>query len=218
MRTILVLNPKGGTGKTTMSVNIAAHFAAHGRRVALLDCDPQNSALDWLERRPPGRPTIHGIDASGGRARVPRNTEIAILDAPAGSHGSALSDLLRRTQTAVIPVVPSSVDLAAARRFIAELVEIGRVLRNRVRVATVANRVRERSPGRFEPEAFLRSMRLPDGRRLPFVAMLRNSQNYIHAAERGLGIHELAPSRVFHDVELWEPLVRWLASKRSLPG
>ena len=109
-------------------------------------------------------------------------------------------------------------DLAAAARFLEELVEVGRVLRRKVRVATIANRVREQSPGRVELEDFLRSLRLPDGRRLPFIALLRNSQNYVHAAERGLGILELAPSRVSHDLELWEPLNRWLDSRRSLPG
>ncbi len=125
---------------------------------------------------------------------------------------------MNHCETALIPVVPSPIDLNAALRFLDELVEVGRVLRKRVRVATVANRVREKSPGRYELEEFLRSMKLPDGRRLPFVGMLRNTQNYVNAAERGLGIFELAPSRVEHDLELWKPLIRWLNSKNSLPG
>ena len=148
---------------------------------------------------------------------MPRNTDFVIMDAPAASHGETLASLLRKAQTCVIPVIPSAIDLNAALRFLDELVDIGRVLNRRVRVATVANRVRENSPGRVELEEFLRAARLPDGRRLPFVAMLRNTQNYVNAAERGLSIWEIAPSKVEHDMELWDPLVRYLNSKRSLP-
>jgi chromosome partitioning protein len=218
MRSILVLNPRGGTGKTTLAINLAAWFAIEGKRTALVDFDPQQSSLDWLAMRSEDRPGIDGVCALEPGARVPRGTEVAILDAPAATHGRAISELLRRAQTCVIPVVPSIIDLNAAARFMDELVEIERVLQHKVRVGTVANRVRENSPGRYELEDYLRSMKLPDGRRLPFVAMLRNTQNYVHAAERGLSIFEIAPSRTTHDLELWEPLTRWLSSKRSLPS
>jgi chromosome partitioning protein len=218
MRSILVLNSKGGTGKTTIATNLAAHFALGGARVALIDYDPQRSSLDWLETRPEDRPAIHGVDGTESGARVPKSTDYVIMDAPAASHGKTLAELLRRTQTCLIPVIPSPIDLNAALRFLDELVEVGRVLNRKVRVGTVANRVRENSPGRVELEDFLRAVRLPDGRKLPFIAVLRNTQNYVHAAERGLSIFEVAPSRVAHDTELWEPLLRWLKSKRSLPA
>ena len=217
MRSILVLNAKGGSGKTTLATNLAVHYALAGKRVTLVDYDAQCSASDWLEDRPEDRPEIHGLQGFEAGARVPRDTEVVIMDAPAATHGRAISELLRRAQTCLIPVVPSAIDLNAAARFLDELTELGRVLDRRVRVATVANRVRENSPGRYYLEDFLRSIKLPDGRRLPFVAVLRNSQNYVHAAERGLGIMEMAPSRVWYDLELWEPLTRWLNSKRSLP-
>ena len=217
MRSILVLNSKGGTGKTTIATNLAAYYAVEGHSVALVDYDIQGSSLDWLESRPDHRPKIRGIDGTKAGAKVPRHTDYVIMDAPAASHGETLASLLRKAQTCVIPVIPSAIDLSAALRFLDELVDIGRVLNRRVRVATVANRVRENSPGRFELEDFLRSVRLPDGRRLPFVAMLRNTQNYVHAAERGLSVWEIAPSKAEHDMELWDPLVRYLNSKRSLP-
>lgn len=218
MRTILVINAKGGTGKTTLACNIASWYANQGMKTALVDYDRQQSAMDWLELRPEDRPPITGVEGTRASAKLPRGTQVAIMDSAAGTRGKLLSDLLQRAQTALIPIVPSPIDLNAAEHFLDELLEIGRVMRSRVRVATVANRIRERSPGAEDLEDYLRGLKLPGGRRMPFAAMLRNSQNYVHAAERGLGIFEVAPSRTERDLEMWEPLTRWLSSKRSLPG
>ena len=217
MRTILVLNSKGGTGKTTLATNLAAYYALAEYKVVLVDYDVQRSALDWLETRPEDRPVIHGVDGTQRGARIPRNADFVFMDAPAASHGETLVRLLRKAQTCIIPVVPSAIDLNAAVRFLDRLVRLGRVLNRKVRVGTVANRVRENSVGHHELQHFLRSVRLPDRRRLPFVAALRSTQSYVHAAERGLGIWELPPSKVRHDLELWEPLIKWLNSRRSRP-
>jgi len=218
MRSILVLNTKGGTGKTTLACNLAVWYANEGYKTALVDYDRQQSALDWLELRPEERAEIHGVEGTKASARVPRGTEIVVMDSPAALRGKALEDLLARAQTALIPVVPSMIDVNAAEHFLDDLLEVGRVLKNRVRVATVANRVRERSPGTEDLEEYLSGLKLPGGRRMPFAAVLRNSQNYVHAAERGLGIHEMAPSRTERDLEMWDVLLRWLNSKRSLPA
>lgn len=218
MRSILVMNSKGGSGKTTIATNLAVYYALRGNAVSLLDFDAQQSAMDWLAVRPDYRAPIVGIDGSNGRVRVPGDTEILIMDAPAALHGRALSELVRRAESVVIPVNPSPIDMRAAERFIDELLRLSRVNNDEVRLATVANRVRELSPGRFALEDYLRSLRLPDGSKLPFTAYLRNSQNYVHGADRGLGIWEFAPSATAYDVELWQPLTRWLNSKRSLPG
>jgi len=218
MRSILVMNSKGGSGKTTVATNIAVYYALRGHSVALVDFDPQASATDWLAARPENRPPIRGVEAWHGNPRVPSDVDYVIMDGQAGRHGRALSDLVRRAQTVVIPVLPSAVDLRAAERFYDELLRVKKIVNNEVRVATVANRVREISPSRFVLEDFLRSLKLPDGRRLPFVALLRNTQNYVRAAERGLGIWEIAPSMAAYDWELWRPLTRWLSSKHSLPG
>jgi chromosome partitioning protein len=217
MRSILVLNSKGGSGKTTLATNIAAYYAVKGHSVALLDFDPQGCSIDWLAARPEHRAPIKGITAWEGGARVSRSLDYAIIDAPAALRGRALAELVRRAQSVVVPVVPSAIDMRAAVHFHDELMEIGRVINKQVKLATVANRVREISPSRFVLEDFLRSLKLPDGRRLPFITCLRNTQNYVHAAERGLGICEMAPSMVNHDLELWRPLLRWLNSSRSVP-
>jgi chromosome partitioning protein len=217
MRSILVMNAKGGSGKTTLSINLASYYAVEGHSVALVDYDPQYCSLDWLENRPQGRPTITGVEGLQKGVRVPKGTDIVILDAPAATHGRPVTELLSRAQTCIVPVIPSAIDLNAAARFIDELTDLGRVLNRKVRVATVANRVRENSPGHFEVEEFLETTKLPNGRKLPFVACLRNSINYSNAADRGLGIWEIAPSKVAHDIEMWQPLISWLNSKASHP-
>ncbi|NIR30039.1 MAG: ParA family protein [Gammaproteobacteria bacterium] len=218
MRTILVMNSKGGSGKTTIATNIAVYYALRGRSVALVDFDQQASSADWLAARPANRPPIRGVEAWHANARIPSDVDYAIMDGQAGRHGRALSDLIRRAQTVVLPVLPSALDLRAAARFYEELLRVSKVTNNQVRIATVANRVREISPSRFVLEDFLTSLRLPDGRRLPFIALLRNTQNYVRAAERGLGIWEIAPSAAAYDWELWRPLMRWLNSKHSVPS
>jgi chromosome partitioning protein len=217
MRSILVANPKGGSGKTTLATNIAVYYALRGRDVALVDYDVQASALDWLAARPENRAPIAAVDATDGRARLPRNTEVAVLDVPAGIRGRALTDVMRRAETVIIPVIPSPVDLRAAARFYEELIQLRAVVGEQVKVVTVANRVRENSPSRWLLEDYLRSLRLPDGARLPFATCLRQSQLYIRAAERGLGVFELAPSTIAHELDLWQPLLRFLNSKRSVP-
>ena len=139
------------------------------------------------------------------------------MDAPAGTHGRALNEMLRRAQSVLVPVIPSPVDINAAVRLHEELLAASQLVNDKVRIATVANRVREYSATRHALEDFLGALTLPSGKRLPFVAYLRNTMNYARAFERGLSVFEIAPSLVAHDVELWQPLRRWLSGKRSLP-
>ena len=217
MRSILVLNSKGGSGKTTLATNLAVFYALRRQSVALVDCDPQASSYDWAQERPENRAPIKFVVGWEGRVRIPSNTEVAIIDAPAAVHGRPLAELVKRAQTVIVPVLPTALDMRAALRFHEEISELARVENRQVKIATVANRVREISPSRWELEDFLRSMKLPDGRRLPFIACLRNSQNYVRASTRGVGIAEIAPSAVAHDLELWRPLLRWLNGKHALP-
>ncbi len=214
MRTIMLMNAKGGCGKTTLATNIATWFADEGKKVALADFDTQGSSLDWLEARKGyvGIPEIQGIDASQEAPAPARGTEYLIMDVPSGIHGKAINDMLRRVETLILPVLPSPFDIRAAGRFIDELLSTGRVSRKQTRIGVVANRVRENTLIYHDLEKFL------SGLSIPVIGTLRESQNYIRSAERGLGLFELAPSMVWQDLDQWDPVMSWLNSKRSLPA
>ena len=141
MRHIMVLNAKGGCGKSTLATNIASYFANEGASVALADYDPQRSGLDWLERRPKNRPTIAGVAAfEGGLRHVPRNADIVVSDAPARSHGKELADLVKHAETIVVPVLPSTIDMQATTTFLKELQGVGKIERKQAKIGVIANR------------------------------------------------------------------------------
>lgn len=212
MRSIMLLNAKGGSGKSTLATNLASYYAAfRGLSVVLADFDPQGSSMDWLAARSPERPVIHGIAAWEDTLRLPRETDCLIIDVASGARGKELIDRIRRAQTVIMPVLPSPLDIRAAVNFIDELLRVGKVSREETKIAVVANRVRETTLAFQNLERFL------EGLDIPFIARLRDSQNYIRAAERGLGLFEMAPYLVEHDLEQWAPLIKWLNSKRSLP-
>jgi len=212
MRTILVLNAKGGCGKSTISTNLASYYAwEKEKKVVLADYDPQASSMAWLETRGEEWPEIQGIAAWKDPVRHGRDTDVIIMDAPARVHGSELTQLVRKADTILFPVLPSPIDMRAATAYMQELQSSGRVQRGEVKIGVVANRVREKTLIFIELYEFLRKLKVP------YVATLRDTQNYIKAEERGVGIYEMAPSQVWQDIENWEPLVKWLNSKRSMP-
>jgi len=139
------------------------------------------------------------------------------MDAPARIHDDQLANMVRRAQSIVIPVVPSPIDVRAAQRFFEELLHVRSVVNADVKLATVANRVREGTLVANDLEDYLYELKLPSGRRFPFLTMLRASVNYLRAAERGLSIFEIAPLATVPDREYWAPLLRWLDSARSMP-
>ncbi len=212
MRHIMVMNPKGGCGKSTLATNIASYFANTGANVALADYDPQRSSLDWLERRPENRPEIHGVAGfKGGLRRVPRNADFVIIDAPARSHGKELVDLVNHAETIVVPVLPSTIDMQATSTFLEELKGVAKISRKGAKVATVANRVRDNTLIYDDLDEYLSKTRVP------YVAALREAQNYVRAYTRGLGIFELPEYLAWPDWDEWEPLTAWLRSVRSQP-
>jgi len=212
MRHIMVLNAKGGCGKSTIATNIASYFANEGATVALADYDPQRSGLDWLERRPENRPAIAGVAAfDGGLRRVPRNCDIVVSDAPARSHGKELTDLVKHAETIVVPVLPSTIDMQATSTFLKELQGVGKVQHKGVKIGAIANRVRENTLIYDDLDEYLTKARVP------YIAALREAQNYVRAYTRGLGIFELPEYLAWPDWDEWEPLTAWLRSVRSQP-
>ena len=176
MKTILVANPKGGCGKSTLATNLASYYALWNVPVALVDYDPQQSSLEWLAQRNAALNPIHGIDASGGqhsRARVPGGIRRVIMDAPARIPGSQLKRLFKFADRVILPVLPSPMDIRAAGHFIGEL-----MLRDLLRTAPVglvANRIRENTLIYHNLEQFLGRMKIP------LITHLRDTQNYIRA-------------------------------------
>jgi len=212
MRHIMVLNAKGGCGKSTLATNIASYFANEGAAVALADYDPQRSSMDWLERRPDNRAKIAGVAAyEDGLRRVPRNADILVIDAPARSHGAELTNLVKHAETLVVPVLPSTIDMQATSTFLKELQGLAKVQNKDVKIGAVANRVRDNTLIFDDLDEYLTKARVP------YIAALRDAQNYVRAYTRGLGIFELPEYLAWPDWEEWAPLTSWLRSVRSQP-
>lgn len=212
MRHIMVMNTKGGCGKSTLATNIASYYATEGANVTLADYDPQQSSMDWLAVRPERCDPITGIAAyKEGLRHVPRNTDYLVIDAPARSRGAELTDLVKRAETIIVPVLPSTADMKATTRFINELKHVGKVQRKQAKIGLVANRIREQTLIFEELDEFL------EKQKTPYLASLRDAQNYVRAYTRGLGVFELPEYLAWPDWEQWDPLIEWLDSRRSRP-
>ena len=212
MRTIMVLNAKGGCGKSTISTNLASYYAfEEEKKVVLADYDPQGSSLAWLQARGEEWPLIEGVAAFKDNLHPAKDTDILIIDAPARVHGKELTAMVRKADTILFPVLPSPIDMRAATDYMQEVKAIGKIERKQAKIGVIANRVRENTIIFAELFDFIKKLKVP------YVATLRDTQNYIRAEERGVGIFEMAPSQVYQDLESWEPLNKWLRSKRSMP-
>ena len=209
---IVILNPKGGCGKTTLSTNLASYYAASGPVPAVMDCDPQGSTMAWIERRAASLPTIHGIAAykrsmqatRSWQLRVPSETTNLIVDSPASLTSDDLREVTRDSSSILVPVLPSSIDIHAASRCIADLLLVAKIDRRDRKLAVVANRTRKNT------KSFEKLMRFLDSLGIPIIAVLRDSQNFVHAAEEGIGICEMQPYKVRKDIVEIEKIVTWL--------
>jgi chromosome partitioning protein len=213
MLTVLAINAKGGSGKTTLSINIASYFASKNFKTTILDYDPQGSSLQWLEARPEDAPKIHGANGAPPKGAViqrslqgwvPADTEVLVIDAPAGVKGLLLQEVVRRAHFLVIPVAPSPIDIRATADFIQDLLG-GKMLTAKAKIAVVANRVR--TPGSTayaELERFLSSLKLP------FLTCIRDSDAYLVAAEIGLGVFEMHGVDTTEEQRELMPIIKWL--------
>jgi chromosome partitioning protein len=218
MQRIVVLNPKGGSGKTTIAINIAAYFALRGDSTLLIDRDPQGSATRWLRKRKAPQAEIRGIatferdsrTTMAWQMRVPEGTQKIVVDSPAAVEARALPELTRDAHKIIVPVLPSDIDIHAASRCIADLLLVAKIKRTENRIGVIANRVRKNTL------MFQSLMRFLEKLDIPVVATVRDSQNYVRAAEQGVGIHEMKPYTVKEDLAQWETLLAWLEPERML--
>jgi len=216
---IVVLNPKGGSGKTTLAFNLAGYLACAGRKVALIDMDRQGSSTRWLRNRPSRLPRVHGIsvihagpDASDDRCiAVPEDIDYAVIDAPAGLIGHQLIDYTCGAHAILVPVLPSDLDTHAAARLVSELLLVAQVSRRNGRLGVVANRVNVRTVAYQQLTSFLERLSIP------VVGTFRDTQNYVRAASSGRSIHEMQASRVSKDLAQWETVTQWLERRLAMP-
>lgn len=213
LQRILVTNAKGGCGKTTITTNLASHYARQGKMVRLFDHDTQGSSLAWIKRRSEDVAEITGVDASRSadhrltrswQLRVPPETDVAIIDSPAGTDITELVTLFQQNDSVLIPVLPSPIDIHATAYFIKALLTTGRVRKKMIRLAVVANRVRKNTLMYHSLERFLFSLNIP------FIASLRDTQLYAKAIELGIGVQEIPTSRNKIEKQQWAPIIRWL--------
>jgi len=215
---IVVLNPKGGCGKTTVATNLASLFALRGPPPTLLDCDPQGFCLRWLDKRPSKRPKIHGfpVDTTQNAASNPLEPQghpdstVVIVDLPGGIPHARLHAYTYDADSILLPIMPSDIDIHSATGFIAELLLDAQLDRRENKLGIIANRVRARTRTYTMLVRFLTSLRIP------MIATLRDSQAYTLAAASGLGVCELPASRVREDVAGLDAIMRWLDRRRTV--
>jgi chromosome partitioning protein len=216
MNTTLVINPKGGAGKTTVAINLASYFAARHIPTTLMDFDPQGSSLNWLRYRSPHAAMIYGANASPERRDrlrsfemyVPPQTRQLIIDAPAGASGMVLQDMLDRAHRVLVPVVPSVIDLHATSKFVRQLFHTRRIREGTSRLAVVANKVRRSMP-RYQPlDHFLDSLNLT------LLARLIDSDVYLRSAETGVGIFEMDEWLSVSECKQFTPIVEWVENRQ----
>lgn len=213
MKRIVVINTKGGCGKTTVSTNLASYYAAQGVNTALFDYDPQGSSMRWLKLRAAEKSEIYGVVAHKNSAktvtmswqlRLPPETERLIIDTPPGLKGPDLVEQLKGADNILIPVLPSPLDIFATADFIRDLLLIAKIRLNQTSVGIIANRVKKNTIAFQSLERFL------DTLNIPVVARLRDTQNYLRATDEGMGIHELKGQNVYVDKMHWKSVVEWL--------
>jgi len=203
MPVIVVANPKGGVGKTTLSTNVAGYFASRGHAVMLGDVDRQQSARTWLALRPAGVVPIRAWEVShDDMVRPPKGTTHVVLDTPAALHGKRLDEVMKIADKVIVPLQPSIFDIHATHEFVRQLLAHKRS--ERVQVAIVGMRTREGTISTDQLRGFL------DGLQVPLLGFVRDTQNYVHLAAHGLTLWDVTSNRFERDIEQWQPLTQWL--------
>lgn len=197
-RAILVANPKGGAGKTTLTINLAGWLASQDQSVSLLDLDRQKSATKWLARRPESLPVIT-ISGTGKK-----KSDWLIIDSPAGMHGKNLDHAIKLVTRVLVPISPSLFDIQASQDFLAELAEERKVRQGKIDIGVVGMRMAPRTRAAVTLEQFLTHLDLP------VVAYLHETQQYVNAAFEGKTLFDLPPYKTQAERESWVSLIKWL--------
>ena len=217
MQRIVVLNPKGGSGKTTIAINLASYLASRQHKPVLMDLDPQGSSLRWARKRHANQAPVQVVAAfeNDGRTtrsfqlRVPASATHVIVDTPAALEAPELPDITRGADKILVPVLPSDIDIHACSRCIRDLLLVAKVRREDDRIGVIANRIRRNTLVYQTLIRFLQTLGIP------IVATIRDSQNYVRAAEFGIGVHEMKSYVAREDVEHWVPLIEWLEKPKT---
>jgi chromosome partitioning protein len=203
MPVVVVANPKGGVGKSTLASQIAGYFASQNQRVMLGDVDRQQSCKLWLSLRPASVQPISNWELDRDTiAKPPKGTTHVVLDTPAGLHGKRLKEVLKLAHKLVVPLQPSVFDIFATKDFLDELRESSQAAKTQIGI--VGMRVDERTRAAEQLRLFVESTGLP------VLGYLRDTQNYVQLTARGLTVFDLAPERAVRDLTQWQPICEWL--------
>jgi chromosome partitioning protein len=203
MPVVVVANPKGGVGKSTLATQVAGYFASRGHAVMLGDADRQQSSRLWLGLRPAAARPIATWNVSADLVvRPPRGVTHVVLDTPAGLHGWRFKDILKMADKVLIPLQPSIFDIYATRDFLNQLADARQT--DKLSLGLVGMRVDARTIAADKLQEFVSTLGIP------VLGHVRDTQNYIHLAARGLTLFDVASSRVTKDLAQWQPICRWL--------
>ncbi len=218
MRRIMLINSKGGCGKSTIATSLASYYASQGKKTVLLDHDPQGSSLLWLRQRSKELPKIRGIDGAHPKRGATRTwlhhggggeTQLMVIDTPAGVERSCLFEMVRLADDILVPVMPSPFDVHAVTQFLQDLMAVGKVRSQGKRIGVISNRIRSQFRIDQQLEQLLSNLDIP------VITRLRDTPNYAQALEQGIGIHELGTKGIERDLKQWGPLLDWLDAKHE---